>query len=156
MFVTLLFAVLDLRNGALKYARAGHLPPMILDGMGAALPVTVQNSQPLGLYPDIPIDQQVHEIPRGGAGLLFSDGLNEAADAQGNEFGFQGCWQICRLTAGKAPRRCAMNYGRRSRSTAGQCPTRMISRQWWSSGFEHDIPFQIPGSDSQRRMIQGA
>ena len=90
MFVTLLFAVLDLRNGALKYARAGHLPPMILDGTGAPLAVTVEKSQPLGLYADIPIDQQVHEIPRGGAVLLFSDGLNEAADAQGIEFGFQG------------------------------------------------------------------
>lgn len=88
MFVTLLFAVLDLRNGVLKYARAGHLPPMILDGMGAVLPVKVEKSQPLGLYADIPIDRQVHEIPRGGTALLFSDGLNEAVDAQGNEFGF--------------------------------------------------------------------
>ena len=37
----------------------------------------------------IKIDRQCITIPKGGMVLLHSDGLNEAADAQGKEFGFE-------------------------------------------------------------------
>jgi len=35
------------------------------------------------------IDEQRCVLPRGGLVLMHSDGLNEAADAQGQEYGFQ-------------------------------------------------------------------
>jgi serine phosphatase RsbU (regulator of sigma subunit) len=35
----------------------------------------------------VKLDAQKVIIPRGGLALLFSDGLNEAADASGNPFG---------------------------------------------------------------------
>ena len=89
MFVTLLYGVLDFRTGVLHYSRAGHLPPILLDEMGLCLEVPVTNGQPLGLFNKIQIDQQEVTIPPGGLVLLFSDGLNEASDTLGNEYGFQ-------------------------------------------------------------------
>jgi serine phosphatase RsbU (regulator of sigma subunit) len=89
MFVTLLFAILDLRNGLLTWVRAGHLPPILLNANGQSLGVAVTEAQPLGLYPQINLDRQQYYLPAGGLALFFSDGLNEAADPQGNEFGLE-------------------------------------------------------------------
>ena len=89
MFVTLLYGVLDCSTGVFNYARAGHLLPIILDGSGQALEVNMDTGQPLGLFEHVLLDVQQAVIPPGGLLLLFSDGLNEAADALGNEFGFE-------------------------------------------------------------------
>ena len=89
MFVTLLYGILDCRTGMFKYARAGHLPPILLDRCGEVIEVAMDEGQPLGIFEEMKLDLQEVVIPRGGLALLFSDGLNEAADAQGNPFGFE-------------------------------------------------------------------
>ena len=89
MFVTLLYAVLDCKSGALTYFRAGHLLPLVLDEQGQFLDVPMDIGQPLGLFEDMKIDRQCITIPKGGMALLHSDGLNEAADPHGKEFGFE-------------------------------------------------------------------
>jgi serine phosphatase RsbU (regulator of sigma subunit) len=87
MFVTLLYGILDCRTGAFQYARAGHLPPVVLGAQGEALEVGMDEGQPLGLFKEMKLDVQQLLIPPGGLALLYSDGLSEAADAQGDEFG---------------------------------------------------------------------
>lgn len=89
MYVTLLYAILDYRSGELTYTRAGHLPPILLDGEGMRIPVEVGEGQALGLFRDVRLGVQQSLIPPGGLALMFSDGLNEASDSQGNEFGFE-------------------------------------------------------------------
>lgn len=88
MFVTLLYGILDCRTGAFNYARAGHLPPIVVDPRGRAIEVGMNHGQSLGILDDVELDRQEVFIPRGGLALLFSDGVHEAADAQGNAFGF--------------------------------------------------------------------
>jgi sigma-B regulation protein RsbU (phosphoserine phosphatase) len=90
MFVTLLYGILDCKTGHFMYSRAGHLPPMILNERGNRIEMDVDEGQPLGLFEEVKLDTQEVVIPRGGLALLFSDGLNEAADSQGNQFGFEG------------------------------------------------------------------
>jgi serine phosphatase RsbU (regulator of sigma subunit) len=87
LFVTLIYCVVEFKTGCLRTFRAGHLPPIILDGDGRCLDVPVGVGQPLGLFEDVKIDCQELRIPPGGLALLYSDGLNEAADWQGCEFG---------------------------------------------------------------------
>lgn len=89
MFVTLLYGILDCRTGTLKYVRAGHLPPIILGKRDEVIEVGMDDGQPLGLFEEVKLDVQEVVIPRGGLALLFSDGLNEAVDSEGNEFGFE-------------------------------------------------------------------
>ena len=89
MFVTVLYGILDCTTGIFNYARAGHLPPIILDASGKPIKVSMDVGQPLGLFDNVKLDIQELIIPTGGLALLFSDGLNEAADSQEKEFGFE-------------------------------------------------------------------
>jgi sigma-B regulation protein RsbU (phosphoserine phosphatase) len=45
---------------------------------------------PLGIQDEILLDAHWVSIPRGGIVVIFSDGLSEAADPGGNEFGLHG------------------------------------------------------------------
>lgn len=89
MYVTLLYGILDCPTGRFKYSRAGHLPPIILDGSGKVLPIKAGEGQALGILEEVKQSLQEVVIPPNGLVLLFSDGLNEAVDAQGVEFGFK-------------------------------------------------------------------
>jgi serine phosphatase RsbU (regulator of sigma subunit) len=102
MFVTLLYGILDCRTGAFDYARAGHLPPIVLAAEGEVLPVGMDEGQPLGLFKDMMLDVQQFVIPPGGLALLFSDGLSEAADPQGEQFGLERIQRELRTQRGES------------------------------------------------------
>jgi serine phosphatase RsbU (regulator of sigma subunit) len=87
MFVTLVYGILNCSNGDFHFARAAHPSPYLLDGKGRFVDVPTPSSQPLGLFDNLPIDEQTIHLPPGGTLLLYSDGVNENMDAQGNEFG---------------------------------------------------------------------
>ena len=89
MFVTLIYGILNCENGRFHYARAAHPVPIMLDGNGKATNVPVKPGQPLGLFGNLPIDEERITIPPGGTLLLFTDGLNEASDRDGIEFGYE-------------------------------------------------------------------
>jgi sigma-B regulation protein RsbU (phosphoserine phosphatase) len=89
MFVTLLLCILDCKTGAFSYSRAGHLPPIVVHQDGRVVDFTINEGQLLGIFEDIHIDEKQCVIPDGGLVLMYSDGLNEAANSQGIEFGKQ-------------------------------------------------------------------
>jgi len=90
MFVTLIYGVLNCENGQFHYARAAHPAPIMLDGKGTTMKVLIKPGQPLGLFGNLPIDEERITIPSGGTLLLFSDGLNESCNIDGVEFGNEG------------------------------------------------------------------
>jgi sigma-B regulation protein RsbU (phosphoserine phosphatase) len=94
LFVTLLYGILDCGTGHFHYARAGHLPPVVLQPHGQPVDIPVNRGQPLGMFEDIELDEQEFTIPLGGMALLFSDGLSEASDSQGDEFGDQCMYEV--------------------------------------------------------------
>jgi serine phosphatase RsbU (regulator of sigma subunit) len=87
MFVTLVYGILDYSSGDFHYARAAHPAPYLLDGKGSLVEVPVSSAQPLGLFENLPIDEQRIHLSPGGTLLLYSDGVTETMDNQGTEFG---------------------------------------------------------------------
>jgi serine phosphatase RsbU (regulator of sigma subunit) len=93
MFVTLVYGILDCGSGDFHFARAGHPSPYLLDADGCLLDVPVSSGQPLGLFDNLPIDEQQIQLPAGGTLLLFSDGVSETKDLAGIDFAPEGLYQ---------------------------------------------------------------
>jgi serine phosphatase RsbU (regulator of sigma subunit)/ketosteroid isomerase-like protein len=85
MFVTCFYAILDPANGHLVYANAGHdLPYLHRNGDAEELRA---RGMPLGLMPEMSYEEKEIMVHSGEAALLYSDGLVEAHDPQGDMFG---------------------------------------------------------------------
>jgi len=93
LFVTLVYGILDCQSGNFHFARVAHPSPVLLDGDGQVMPVPVAPGQPLGLFEQLPIDEEHIHIPPGGTLLLYSDGVNEPHNLLGEEFGFDLLYQ---------------------------------------------------------------
>jgi serine phosphatase RsbU (regulator of sigma subunit) len=86
MFVTAFHGVLDLKTGALRYCNAGHNPPYLLRADGA-LEMLKATGLPFGVDADIPYRIAETRLQPGDALFLFSDGITEAFNPAGEEFG---------------------------------------------------------------------
>ena len=86
MFVTCFYAILDPKIGHLLYANAGHdLPYVHRNGDCEELSA---RGMPLGLMPGMSYEQKEIFLHAGEATLLYSDGLVEAHNPEGEMFGF--------------------------------------------------------------------
>lgn len=93
MFVTMFFGVLDRRDGRFRYASAGHNPLMVLNRDTGETRLIKTKGYPLGMVPAAAYDKRVEcqEIMLGDGDWLiqYTDGVNEAQDEAGNEFGME-------------------------------------------------------------------
>jgi sigma-B regulation protein RsbU (phosphoserine phosphatase) len=89
MFVTVLYAVLDLKSGELHFGRAGHELPILLDASANNLEVSRALGQPLGLFIDPQIDEKIMRIPPEGVLVLYTDGVTDAINPDAKLFGLE-------------------------------------------------------------------
>jgi anti-sigma regulatory factor (Ser/Thr protein kinase) len=74
---TLLYAVLDAEGGTLRYASAGHPPPLLLGPRGDAVFATGRSGSPLGTVTFPSYEESVVPLDPGSTVLLYTDGLVE-------------------------------------------------------------------------------
>lgn len=88
-FVTAVFAQLDITTGRLQWASAGHPSPVHVRRSSALPPVDVRTAAPLGLGVWSESDFEIVEtsLEPGDGVLLYTDGVVEARNAAGEEFG---------------------------------------------------------------------
>jgi sigma-B regulation protein RsbU (phosphoserine phosphatase) len=86
IFATLFFAILDPVSGTLIYANCGHLPPVLCraDGKEERLMPT---GPAVGLLPDAQFYVQQVVVEPDDLLFLYTDGVTEARDPQGEMFG---------------------------------------------------------------------
>ena len=85
MFVTFFVGILDLKSGVLRYCNAGHEAPIIIHK--TAEPLSVNQILPIGLMEDTDYVTETVVIEPQTTILLFTDGLDEAMDADNLQFG---------------------------------------------------------------------
>jgi phosphoserine phosphatase RsbU/P len=87
-FVTLFIAELDPDAGTLQYINAGHNPPLI-GRAGGAVEQLASGGFPLGIMPTAEYEIGETQLEPGEALVIYSDGVSEAANLQGEEFGVE-------------------------------------------------------------------
>jgi sigma-B regulation protein RsbU (phosphoserine phosphatase) len=103
-FVTLFLLRLDPRTHSLLYANAGHWPGYVLDRQGRTRAVLASTGCPLGIDPaaEFPTGPTTTLEP-GELLLLFTDGIIEAASADGEQFGLERTLAIVRAHQREVP-----------------------------------------------------
>jgi len=86
MFVTCFYGILDPKSATFTYANAGHDLPYLWHG-GAAEELRARG-MPLGLMPGMSYEEKEMMLEPTDSALLYTDGLVEAHDPQGEMFGF--------------------------------------------------------------------
>lgn len=126
-FVTMFYGLLDVRASRLRFASAAHSPLMHRKADGD-IEWRKSTGIPLGAVSTAMlarslVDEEL-ELAPGDLLLQYTDGINEAFDPAGNQFGLTGI-ESCARTAGRQGPRALLEGLRRSVSTwsAGGLPS---------------------------------
>ncbi|MCY4028104.1 MAG: SpoIIE family protein phosphatase [Acidobacteria bacterium] len=99
-YFTFLCGMLDLATGRLRYASAGHPGPMHVPVDGA--PVALEAAGlPIGWFADVEYDEFAVDLTPGDRLYLYSDGLTEAMNDAGDDFGIAGLRGSLAATRGR-------------------------------------------------------
>ena len=91
-FITFWFGCLDLASGRLEYVNAGHNAPVLVrDGRVEFFPES--DNMPFGISDDERFISKSTVLLPGDTLLLYTDGVTEAMDADGREFGTEPMMQ---------------------------------------------------------------
>ena len=94
MFVTIFYAEFYPESGEFIYANGGHNPPLYVraDGSSTLLPLT--GGVALGSWPDLDYEQDSVNLAHGESVVLYSDGVTEALNSEGEQFGVEGLQEV--------------------------------------------------------------
>jgi serine phosphatase RsbU (regulator of sigma subunit) len=102
-FATLFWGVYDQASGTLRYVNAGHAAPMLLRHGQKRIERLDQGGPVLGLLPSARYSAGSVKIEANDTLILYSDGVNEAANASEEEFGEDRLQEMISHAAGAAP-----------------------------------------------------
>jgi serine phosphatase RsbU (regulator of sigma subunit) len=97
-FATALLVVLDPAAATIRYANAGHNPALLLHTDGATEQLGATGI-PLGLMPAAEYGSGVREMRPGDLLVLYTDGIVEAANPEGEEYDLARLEALCRRHA---------------------------------------------------------
>ena len=101
MFVTVLYAVYDPETGEFTYASGGHDAPLLVhpDGSSELLPLT--GGIALGIVSDLAYGQNSVVLDHGETLVLYTDGVTEAMNGEGEQFGIE---RLRKVFSDRAPK----------------------------------------------------
>lgn len=85
-FITFFMCVLNPSTGELTFSNAGHNPPLLVRTDGS-VEMLEGGGPPLAILSGFQFEQVTIQMNRGDLLVMFSDGVTEAANAEGEEFG---------------------------------------------------------------------
>ena len=97
-FITFFYAILDSAERQLTYTNAGHNPPLITRQDGSCLKLEAGGAV-LGVLPDWCYQEGVIRLLPGDRIVICTDGISEAADSNGEEFGEDRLAEILRANS---------------------------------------------------------
>lgn len=92
-YFTMLLGHIDVSDGTVTFAQAGHPYPLLLRSDGRTEPMGA-GGLPMGLIPGATYDQHSVQLAPGDRFLVVSDGMTEAMDAEGQQLGDEGLMKV--------------------------------------------------------------
>ena len=86
MFTTVFCAILDITTGDVRFANAGHNPPLILDSQGVRY-LTPESGLMLGVLTDTVFVTECLILEPEGTLFFYTDGVTEAKNTEDAMFG---------------------------------------------------------------------
>ena len=87
LFLSALYAILDVETGVLRYASGGHNLPLCLRSGSGEVAELPAHGYLLGAFGGVSFSEEETTLAAGDALLLYTDGISEARDADGRFFG---------------------------------------------------------------------
>jgi phosphoserine phosphatase RsbU/P len=88
-YATLFYGVFDRATRTLRYVNAGHNTPMVIRRDGS-IEWLESGGAPVGLFAEWNYDEGAVQLDPGDVVLAYTDGVIEAANADGEEWGLEG------------------------------------------------------------------
>lgn len=88
-YATLFYGVFDGSTRTLQYVNAGHTAPIVLRCDGSIDSLQTGGS-PIGMFPDSSYEEGVAQLDPGDVVIAYTDGVIEAENQSGTEWGVQG------------------------------------------------------------------
>ena len=90
MFATLVYCIYDLETRTLVFTNAGHCVPLLRRG-DRVFPLHAERAHiaPIGVMPELEVGEARVQLHTGDMLVLISDGIHEARDVRGNEYGLK-------------------------------------------------------------------
>jgi serine phosphatase RsbU (regulator of sigma subunit) len=88
-FVTLLVAEIDAQRRTLRYVNCGHNPALLFRAETGALSLLNSSCPPIGLSAEETCDLASEDLMAGDVLVLYTDGVTEAENRLGEEFGME-------------------------------------------------------------------
>ena len=104
ILVTMVYVVIDPKQGSVAVATAGHPPPIVVYGPGQARPLTVSGPV-LGMQQAGTFTTTTTMLNPGDSLLLYTDGVSDARYEGGTEFSSA---QLCEAMAGQHGKRASL------------------------------------------------
>ncbi|TMQ07499.1 MAG: FHA domain-containing protein [Deltaproteobacteria bacterium] len=102
MFATLVYCIYDLENRSLVFTNAGHCVPLLRRG-DRVFPLQAERAHtpPLGVTQELEAGEARVQLHSGDMLIMVSDGILEARDARGNDYGLSKLSRRIRTARGK-------------------------------------------------------
>jgi serine phosphatase RsbU (regulator of sigma subunit) len=95
-YATLFYGEFDTQTQILRYVNAGHTPPLFISAEGEVTRLS-NGDLPVGMFPDATFQEHRVMVPAGGSIVVYTDGVSDALNAEGEEFGEERI--MCCLTS---------------------------------------------------------
>lgn len=123
MFVTLFIGILNLNDGRLAYANAGHNPPYRILETGCDIePLPCDTACPLGIMEDMEFTSQQTILQSGQTLFVYTDGVTDALDEQDRFFGEAQLEEVLRSHGEAHPQKLVETVLSRVQTYEGAAP----------------------------------
>lgn len=125
MFVSVIYGIMDARSSTIVFARAGHEPPLLRHAEGA-VDIVSPPGMAVGIDPGDAFDEATGEgeihLSDGDLLVLYTDGITEARDRAGTEFGRDNLVEAVATSGSDGAANLARDIRERMRRFVGDTP----------------------------------